>query len=240
MPFGHLLHEVFHDIAHLDSRFLRTLRALLRPGFLTQEYIAGHRTRWFPPFRLYLMVSLLFFALAALGPTTTQFRIVTRAPASAPAEGKAEAPARSNLDARLEARAAEINRDPAPFVAKLMAWAPRVLFLLLPLFALLLKLAYLRSRVLYAAHTIFSLHAHAFAFLVFLGVRVLSYVPYVRGLRGLLLLALPIYLVGALKRVYGQGWWISGLKAAVIGAVHLGATLAAVVLTTLGLMLFTR
>ncbi len=241
VPFGHLLHEVFHDLAHLDARFLRTLGALLKPGLLTEEYLAGRRTRWYPPFRLYLMVSLVFFALAALGPATTQFSITTRPHASVVGvEGKADAPPRSALESRLEARAVEINRDPAPFVAKLMAWAPRVLFLLLPLFALLLKLAYLRSRILYAAHAIFSLHLHAYAFLLFTAMRVLGFVPYVRGLRGLLLLALPVYLVVALKRVYGQGWLASTLKAVGVGALHLLGTLTALVLTTLGLMLFSH
>jgi hypothetical protein len=58
-----------------------------------------------------------------------------------------------------------------------MAWAPRILFLLLPLFALLLKLAYLRSPILYAAHAIFSLHVHAYAFLLFTAIRLLGCVP---------------------------------------------------------------
>jgi hypothetical protein len=44
----------------------------------------------------------------------------------------------------------------------------------------------------------------------------------------------------ALKRVYGQGWWSTGLKAVVVGVLHLLATLAALVLTTLGLMLFSH
>lgn len=240
VPIGHLAHEVFHELAHLDTRFLRTLGALLRPGLLTREYLAGRRTRWFPPFRLYLMVSLLFFGVAAVGPTTTQFRITTRTPAPVAAEGPATARPRSAFEARLEARAQEINRDPAPFVAKLMAWLPRVLFILLPFFALLLKLAYLRARILYAAHAIFSLHVHAYAFLLFLSIRLLGHVPYVRGLRGFLFLALPVYLVMALKRVYGQGWWAAGLKAFAIAVLHLVATLAALVLTTLALMVYSH
>lgn len=238
VPLGHLLHEVFHDLAHLDARFFRTLKALLRPGLLTREYLAGRRTRWFPPFRLYLMVSLLFFAVTALGPSTTHFQITTPSTRAASAPGAAVPQAPGGLTARIEARAAKVNQDPAPFVAKLMAWLPRVVFLLLPLFALLLKLAYLRSRVLYAAHAIFSLHVHAFAFLVFTATRLLGHVPYVRTLRGLLFLALPVYLVAALRRVYGQGWFLSSLKAAAVGALHLAATLAILVLTTLALLVY--
>jgi hypothetical protein len=45
---------------------------------------------------------------------------------------------------------------------------PKVMFVLLPLFALLLKLLYLRSKMLYVEHLVFSLHIHTFIFLMFL------------------------------------------------------------------------
>ncbi len=238
VPLGHLLHEVFHDLVHLDARFFRTLGALLRPGLLTQEYLAGRRTRWFPPFRLYLLVSLLFFAVTALGPTATRFQITTPASRAASNPGTAVPQAPGSLTARIEARAAKINQDPAPFLAKLMSWLPRVVFLLLPLFALLLKLAYLRARILYAAHAIFSLHAHALIFLVFTATRILGYLPYLRSLRAVLLLALPVYLLMAMKRVYGQGWFLTGLKASLVGLLHLALTLLILAATTLALLVF--
>jgi len=59
-----LTHDAIHDLAHLDSRVWRTLRALLlRPGYLTNEFLAGRRTRYLPPFRLYLVLSVIFFVL---------------------------------------------------------------------------------------------------------------------------------------------------------------------------------
>lgn len=64
-----LAHEAIHDLAHLDSRLWRTLRALLfEPGFLTNEFIAGHRTRYLPPFRLYLVLSIIFFLMLSCNP----------------------------------------------------------------------------------------------------------------------------------------------------------------------------
>jgi hypothetical protein len=101
-----------------------------------------------------------------------------------------------------------------------------VLFLLLPFFALLLKAAYFRSRTLYAAHAIFSLHEHTFVFLLFTLFRLLGFIPHLGLWRGVLLVALPIHLVLALKRVYGQGWPLTLVKAAAIGMVHSLATLA--------------
>ncbi|MDE3246133.1 MAG: DUF3667 domain-containing protein, partial [Acidobacteriota bacterium] len=243
LPMKHLLQEVFHDIWHLDARFLKTMGALVRPGALTQEYLDGRRGRWFPPFRLYLMVSLVFFAVASIRSIgSKEFKIIVNRPAQAQViglDGKPVKDVSTAAPSRLEKKAEEINRDPSAFVAKLWSWLPRVVFLLLPFFALLLKLAYLRTRTLFAVHAIFSLHEHAFAFLLFSVIKLLGFVPHAGFLRGFLLLALPVHLILGMKRVYGQGWLITLTKAIAVGLLHLGAVLAILVGTTLALMLLT-
>lgn len=46
----------------LDGRLLRTLPMLmLRPGRMTRQYIDGMRARFVPPFRLFLLTSVIFF-----------------------------------------------------------------------------------------------------------------------------------------------------------------------------------
>jgi Protein of unknown function (DUF3667)/Domain of unknown function (DUF4286) len=61
--------DVTHSLLHLDSRAWRTLRLLVRrPGELTREFIAGRHQLYIPPFRLYLAISILYFALSALLP----------------------------------------------------------------------------------------------------------------------------------------------------------------------------
>jgi Protein of unknown function (DUF3667) len=68
----HFLSEVAEDLTHADSRLWRTLTALaFKPGFLTLEFLAGRRMRYLPPFRLYLVMSVLFFLVVALGTATT-------------------------------------------------------------------------------------------------------------------------------------------------------------------------
>src|SRR5262245_28998138 len=65
----HFVREATEDLTHADSRLWSTLRALLfRPGFLTREFIAGRRVRYLPPLRLYLVLSVLFFLIAAVQP----------------------------------------------------------------------------------------------------------------------------------------------------------------------------
>ena len=50
----------------------QTLQLLVaRPGQLTREFIAERHQQYLPPFRLYLVISLFFFALSALLPDST-------------------------------------------------------------------------------------------------------------------------------------------------------------------------
>jgi hypothetical protein len=65
--FRHFLQEATEDLTHADSRLWQTVYALLlRPGFLTEEFLAGRRVRYLPPVRLYLVVSVIFFLLVGL------------------------------------------------------------------------------------------------------------------------------------------------------------------------------
>lgn len=64
-----LLRDAFGDLLELDSRLWRTLVPLtIRPGSLTYDYLQGRRVRYMPPFRMYLVLSLLFFLVAFFDP----------------------------------------------------------------------------------------------------------------------------------------------------------------------------
>jgi uncharacterized protein DUF3667/uncharacterized protein DUF4286 len=64
-----LLSDAFGDLFELDSRIWKTLVPLLiRPGKLTHEYLLGRRARFMPPFRTYLVLSILFFLVAFFNP----------------------------------------------------------------------------------------------------------------------------------------------------------------------------
>lgn len=110
------------------------------------------------------------------------------------------------------------------FSLGMFAAAPTVLFVLLPVFALLLKIFYVFKRRLYMEHLIVAMHSHAFLMLSVLVLVVLGV------LRRLLQphagwLAVPfdlldtaawiwifVYLWLMQKRVYGQGWLMTNLK----------------------------
>jgi len=64
-----LLREAFGDLLELDSRLWRTLIPLtIRPGKLTRDYLEGRRARFMPPFRTYLVLSIIFFLVAFFDP----------------------------------------------------------------------------------------------------------------------------------------------------------------------------
>lgn len=52
----------FYDLTHFDSSFFHTLRyLLLKPGFLTREYMEGRRVSYLHPIRMYVFCSAIFF-----------------------------------------------------------------------------------------------------------------------------------------------------------------------------------
>ena len=113
--------DITHSLLHLDSRIWRTLRLLvLRPGELTREFIAGRHQSYLPPFRLYLGISILFFALTALLPDATLVRTdpkgnAANAPAAVDGTGAAkELPE----DVRKELEAAGVDTETIDKVAK--------------------------------------------------------------------------------------------------------------------------
>lgn len=59
---AHFVAEGIEGVTHADSRLWRSLGYLLaRPGLLTREFLEGRRARYLPPFRLYLVISVVFF-----------------------------------------------------------------------------------------------------------------------------------------------------------------------------------
>ena len=64
-PFIGLIRDILGDVFSFDGRLWRTLPALMfRPGHITRSYIDGKRMRYVPPFRLFLISSVIFFLVA--------------------------------------------------------------------------------------------------------------------------------------------------------------------------------
>lgn len=256
-----MMWDVLDDQLSVNSALPRTVSGLLlRPGFLTREYVAGRIVRYIAPFRLYLVTSLLFFLVLALYAdprrlTAEAERGVREAPGNAARPGARVTwtepkgrfmnlgPMRDTLVVprvwkpvarRLAEQETRINSMPRGEAIKALITglernAPKTVFLLLPLFALFLKLLYYRRDRLYVEHFVFALHIHSFAYVVFTALLLTSGGPY----SALLLLWLLGYVFWAMKRVYGQGFRKTGTKYMMLGGAYFFALTLGMLLTVL-------
>jgi hypothetical protein len=250
MPsFMEFAHEFVGHYVALEGKLWGTFaRLLFRPGGLTNEYLAGRRRRYVEPLRLYLTLSILFFALVRFsGMTIVDFGTPgprdERPAAAAPAENEEHhvalsetvgqrAPGLGHAIERFESMSPE--QKGKVLSDSFFHYAPYALFCLMPLFALYLKGLYLGTGRRYGEHLLFALHVNAFAF-VMLAVFVLVPDGFVKLLLFFWLLG---YLPWAMQRVYRKGKWGTAWRWIVLIVLH-GLSLVAAVLaaTFLGVAL---
>jgi len=98
------------------------------------------------------------------------------------------------------------------------------MFLLLPVYALILKLLYNRRDWYYTEHLVFGLHTHAFVFITFTIARLLSVLSgeavWAQALAALLILYAPFYTLIAQKHVYRQRWLKTIVKSFLLGNIY--------------------
>ena len=266
-----MLADFLDDQLALNSRLPVTIAfLLLRPGFLTREYLKGRIASYIRPLRLYLGTSVLFFVVFAFlaqregwilksgGPVNVNVTGDTLSAAAADSVQKALDDARRSgapippvpilrrpaHGAPRADSAKRANRKSEPVFsgmgelgdtlnAKVARWqkmdrgqrqkviidglqeqGPRMMFLMLPIFAFLLKMLYVRSKRFYVEHFVFALHFHAFVFLLFTIFLGLQEIPGVAdsAVGPCLWTWTFVYLYVAMKKVYGQGFIRTGVK----------------------------
>ena len=218
-----------------EGALWRTLKLLLsKPGELTRLYLAGRRKHYVLPLRLYLTISVLvLLLLRLLG--SANIEVKPDAAETMALENKkgtltinlggGRAGLRDGvffcenlpqwLCKRFQRR---LDLDPKTMGSEISAMKDRflgnlgaALFLLLPGFALWLKLVYLNRRLRYTEHLVFALHLHAYWFLAL--ALTLSQLP---PLALVAVLSVPMHTLLAMKRVYGGRWWALLPRAALV------------------------
>lgn len=102
----------------------------------------------------------------------------------------------------------KLCRAPEQAVARILEYMSWAFFLLLPIFAIILKLVYIRRKQNYMRHLVFSIHLHSFVFVV-LTLIVGMYMVFSGNLKiftTVLMFSIPIYFMIALKKFYGQSF----------------------------------
>jgi len=190
-PIWNLIGDVVKETFELDGRAALTLKTLFRhPGMLTDEFLAGRRRSYTPALRLYLVISISFFIIAGW---VAQSGFLLE-PGQDP-----------GFDAAVQAR----------FMSDDL---PRLMFVLLPIFALLLKIVY--AKRLYFDHLIFSLHLHSATYVILAVMLPLEELANrhtaLMILQVFLLVYFIAYFVIALRRVYKSSWFVVAFKSAAV------------------------
>ncbi len=238
--------DVVEDIRSLDSRMWRTLLALLfKPGFLSAEHFAGRKASYIPPFRLYLIVSFVMFMLLSLTANLdvsidTGARIEPSSVSSVESDreiGLADENSPGwlkDLEQRLQENLRKAESDSSDFEDKLFQFLPQLVFVLVPLLALLVYLAYARQPFHYLQHLVFAIHCNCFIFTV-ASIGLILDATFEWDVEGIIIPLNTIYLPLALRRAYGSSW-----SGAILKSLFISLSNALIVIMGLaGLALFT-
>jgi len=242
----HLIRDAAEDLTHTDSRVWQTLASLaIRPGFLVREYLAGRRARYLPPFRLYLILSIVFFALATASPEHAYIvhldrgdvRPIQPTDREQICHSDYHGPGARTVQEFMRTRCPQLVSDGGKsLAAAYMHNLPRAMFLFLPLLALFMKAMYWRPRHYYAEHWLFLLYLQSFVFLLFIVGMLAARVLPARldsALTLVLWLYAIYYLFTSVRRSYAQSRAATALKFVLLCAAYLVSGLIMVTLTTL-------
>jgi hypothetical protein len=284
--FRRLVSHFFSDLTHYDSKLFTTLKDLLfKPGLLTNEYLAGRRTSYLHPIRMYVFVSFLYFLVTlsfnrlerqaeeAIAKTASQntrkeiadsLRIMLSSRETNGTSGKIKDFVIRNILSKIDTGTVYkadltvlfnvkyqylVSFDSAqrllpeekkekgikPWLYhrwlntinlygkrgmilevsnRTQHFVPKLMFFLLPIFALLLELFYNRKKYIYADHIIFSLHYHTAVFLIFLVFAIISllFPALTKDTESVEFILALIYLGLALRKTYGQSALITLFK----------------------------
>jgi hypothetical protein len=222
------------DFEH--SKIFRTFSTLIsRPGLLTNEYLAGRRKLYLTPLKICLVVFALYlFAYSFYRPASIfdVGRIVRD-----DRTGKVEI-------VFINRQAAKKGVAPEAFIERINEQWHRYMSLLqissVLFLAVMMQLAYLRSRRYFAEHLIFSMHFLSFAFLCGVIVWPLNLLTGMDASLARMFIIVPTliitaaYLFFALRRVYRQPTGVTLIKTA---ALSLGYHLVLAMLVILTLVL---
>src|SRR5215472_9216175 len=143
-------------------------------------------------------------------------------------EGKSTTPFERWIEGRAKEKMGEHGTKMGLFIATLFSNLPYMMLCCIPLFALVLKVLYIRRRHFYIDHLIYALHIHSFFYagvmlIVLATIGLTRFAPgAVAGwLIALLWVTFVIQIFLSIRYVYRQGWFISALKFFTGGFVYL-------------------
>src|SRR6266568_1556038 len=186
--------------------------------------------------------------MAAKGKDTTpeetgipQATPTSRETATPPAffqSGNPSTPFEKWIETRAKEKIGEHGTNLQLFAKTLISNLPYMMLCCIPLFALVLKILYIRREVFYIDHLIYALHIHSFAYLATIliilatiGLSSVASGAFGGWIIALLWITFAAQIFLSIRRVYRQGWFISIFKFLFGGFVYLIVLVVAVAAT---------
>ena len=195
---GSIARQFWDELVSLDYKSARSIAALFYPGHLAAEFIAGRRSRYLSPLKVYFLAAALFFLIA---PRATDFTL----------ERQMALDRDGDFRALVEQRIAETHMSRELFAERFGGRAQTV-YTLAPILSVLtvtflLRLLYGRRFPWLGPHAVFALYYIAFMYVVALFVHGVNNV--LEAPNGYVMLAIQYvilvpYMFVALRRVYGS------------------------------------
>ncbi len=242
-PFWNILGDLA-GIFSLDASIFRTIGPFFfKPGFLASEFLDGRRKKYMSPVRLYLFISIVFFFVLGftarskmdssdnsqnISFTNDSVASVIKEQAineihkadTAIAYQQSVDSVVSKID-NFQDTAEKLSTEKEQFVEKMMKMATYAMYILMPLFALLLKLLYIRRKHFYIEHLVFSVNMHAFVMLFISIISLLNlWLPGGNEIYQYMILIIPVYITAGMKRFYGQKLLKTILKLFILGFLY--------------------
>jgi hypothetical protein len=143
-------------------------------------------------------------------------------------QAKSTTPFESWIEARAKEKMGEHGTKMGLFISTLFSNLPYMMLCCIPLFALVLKILYVRRHIFYIDHLIYALHIHTFAYtgimlivLATIGLNRVIPGPIAGWTIALFWIAFLVQIFLSIRRVYRQGWFISIFKFLFGGFVYL-------------------
>jgi hypothetical protein len=153
-------------------------------------------------------------------------------------DAKSTTPFERWIEGRAKEKMGEHGTKMGLFISTLFSNLPYMMLCCIPLFALVLKVLYLRRRIFYIDHLIYALHIHTFFYagimlivLATIGLNRLAPGAIAGWLIALLWIAFVTQIFLSIRYVYRQGWFFSIFKFLFGGFVYLMVLLAALAVT---------
>jgi hypothetical protein len=147
----HLFGEVFHFITHFEGKFFTTLRTIVtRPGKMALDFTNGIRRKYFKPVSFFLLIVIIYLLSNLFSGLNMSFSVYLNP------EYRYRTLALPVVKQKLRSHPLTADQLANKYNAKSPVFAKLLLFLLIPLSAMVIYLLYIRSAKYFFDHLVFS------------------------------------------------------------------------------------